>query len=360
MAYRFKLDESLEKGSRRIALNQIEIALANINSDGLSAQNIHECRKALKRTRALIKVLAPAAGEKSARVLDRRIRDAGRLLSCSRDRTVLLDTISALSKTADAPLAAALTVLTAALTLAPVTWPETGPETGSETGPETEAETGDATAQNEFMLDDVRGQLEAARQYFEKLTLEQRGVVALKAGLVRSYKDGKKALKTAYKKRNADSFHDLRKAVQLHWRQMSLLSRAWPEEMALRVAAAREISQILGEEHDLELLDQASKVLDGADSAARDVIRMACKERRKALRQRARYRAERLYAEDAGAFAARVVASWRAAQKIEAGLSETASAAGAVPGAVVAAVAAAGVPRIAAKGSRQIPARKAG
>ena len=42
--------------------------------------------------------------------------------------------------------------------------------------------------------------------------------------------------------------------AQWHWRQMRLLARAWPDEFAVRVSAARELSQMLGDDHDLAML----------------------------------------------------------------------------------------------------------
>ena len=58
----------------------------------------------------------------------------------------------------------------------------------------------------------------------------------------------------------------MRKAVQWHWRQMSLLGRAWPDEFAVRVTAARELSQMLGDDHDLAMLIDVT-------ARAEDIIR---------------------------------------------------------------------------------------
>lgn len=354
MAYRFKLDEPLEKGFRRIARNQVELALANIASDEVSPKNIHECRKSLKRTRALIKLVSPSIGMKAATRLDRNIRDVARALSLNRDGTVVMATIANLAHGADEPLAAALKQLQAKLEVGLVT---------------EKSSSHNSLPIDEFGIDDIRieeirADLDHIKHYLENLTIAQRGISALKPGLFASYKDGKRLLKVAYKRRTAESFHDLRKAVQVHWRQMSLLSRAWPEEMHLRVAAAREISQILGEEHDLELVDQASQALDGVDENARSLVRSVCKERRRGLRQRARFRAERLFAEDASSFAKRIVASWRAARKIEAQSIEAQALADAPPvdssDNPAPAATTLSAPHILAKPPRQALARKAG
>ena len=74
-------------------------------------------------------------------------------------------------------------------------------------------------------------------------------------------------MKNAYDEPSDESFHTMRKAVQWHWRQMSLLARAWPDEFAVRVTAARELSQMLGDDHDLAML------IDVATRADRHVRR---------------------------------------------------------------------------------------
>ena len=49
MAYRFDLDETLEDGVRRIALSQIDRAMAELKAVD-RATAVHDTRKAMKRT----------------------------------------------------------------------------------------------------------------------------------------------------------------------------------------------------------------------------------------------------------------------------------------------------------------------
>ncbi|MBK9079325.1 MAG: CHAD domain-containing protein [Hyphomicrobium sp.] len=60
-------------------------------------------------------------------------------------------------------------------------------------------------------------------------------------GIAATYRDGRRALKRAYDTPTDETIHELRKMVQAHWRHMALLSRAWPDEMSLRLEAAREV-----------------------------------------------------------------------------------------------------------------------
>jgi inorganic triphosphatase YgiF len=58
---------------------------------------VHECRKALRRARATLRLVAPALPRDDRRDLRRALRDARRLLSASRDVAVLPGAIAALS-----------------------------------------------------------------------------------------------------------------------------------------------------------------------------------------------------------------------------------------------------------------------
>ena len=54
--------------------------------------------------------------------------------------------------------------------------------------------------------------------------------------------------------RRDEAFHEWRKGAQAHWRQMTLLARAWPEYLGARASEARTLSQLLGDDHDLAML----------------------------------------------------------------------------------------------------------
>ena len=93
-------------------------------------------------------------------------------------------------------------------------------------------------------------QLEEARRLFTgragaKIELEH-----VVEGLEAAYRKARKAFHHSYKEPSDETFHAWRKKVQLHWRHMSLLSRGWPEAMSARAGEAKELSRLLGEDHD--------------------------------------------------------------------------------------------------------------
>ena len=57
---------------------------------------MHETRKALKRLRALLRLVRPAMGEAAFKQENAQLRDIGLSLSGARDRHVLLETVNKL------------------------------------------------------------------------------------------------------------------------------------------------------------------------------------------------------------------------------------------------------------------------
>ena len=295
MPYRFKVNEPIKDGFRRIAREQIDASLAELSGSDVGAKNVHECRKSLKRLRALMRLAANALGEGKARRRTKSLGEIAKLLSARRDQTVMIETIDKLSKD-DPGAMAALTPLKASLAA------------NNDDAPETLA--ADIAAKARVLL--LREAKKFARAPFGK-----RGFAALAGGLEASYRKGRKAAIYAYEEPTDDNFHDLRKAVQWHWRQMSLLSKAWPEEFAVRVHAARELSQLLGDDHDLAMLVAATARSGTMSIEEKDAAVAVCRHQQAILRATAEYRARRMFAEKPKAFVGRVGAYWRCSRSLD-------------------------------------------
>jgi hypothetical protein len=150
-----------------------------------------------------------------------------------------------------------------------------------------------------------------------RLAFNKHGFAALGGGLENSYRRGRKATEYAYDEPTDENFHELRKAVQWHWRQMALLGRAWPDEFAVRVNAARELSQLLGDDHDLTLLVAAvSAATDMSDEQKESAIDL-CRRQQQILRAKAEFRVKRLFSEKTQTFIARVAAYWEYGQALD-------------------------------------------
>jgi len=98
MAFRLKPDESVAKGIRRLARNQIDKALDGLTglSEAEPEEVVHDARKRFKRVRALLRLARCGLGRSLYDREDNRFRDAGRPLSEVRDAGVLVETFDQL------------------------------------------------------------------------------------------------------------------------------------------------------------------------------------------------------------------------------------------------------------------------
>ena len=300
MPYRFKIDEPVEKGFRRIAREQLDIAFTELAppAPNILPTGVHECRKALKRMRALVRLATPALGQRKARRRARALSEIARLLSARRDQAVMLETLAKLTSDSNSDAAATLAPLRAHLV--------------GVVGEEPKPLDADCAAKARLML------LREAKK-FAHARFRKRGFAALEGGLEKSYRRARNAMKNAYGEPSDESFHTMRKAVQWHWRQMSLLGRAWPDEFAVRVTAARELSQMLGDDHDLAMLIDVTARAEDISAEDKEAIVALCLHRQHALRNDAEPRAERLFAETPAAFTKRMAAYWRFGRTVDQG-----------------------------------------
>src|SRR6056297_195459 len=94
MGYVLERDESVEDGVRRIAREQLDDAVDDLENliDDDPADAVHDVRKRCKKVRGLVRLVRPSLGEDTYRVANDTARDAGRHLSDLRDATALMET----------------------------------------------------------------------------------------------------------------------------------------------------------------------------------------------------------------------------------------------------------------------------
>lgn len=299
MAYRCKIEEPFTKAVRRIARDQIQRAAQRLGQAHNGPTPVHEARKHLKRVRALLRLVRPAIGETAFRRENARLREIGHLLAGARDLDVLEETVAGLSASCRPSLRAPLREILSSIASAR------------------------RTAQANGMIERLgqgRAMLDEADEQLLRLKVPDRGFDAVGLGLRQSYRACRKAFAKAYDKPSDQNFHAWRKTVQHHWRHMILLSEAWPEAMKARAAAAKELSDILGQDHDLAMLKAyiETGIAAAVPAKARDQLMKLCESRQGALRALARPRGERLLAERTKAFCARIESYWMHAREIAA------------------------------------------
>jgi len=262
--------ESLEKAFRRIADRQLTRAANALTVDDIPVEaRVHEARKRFKESRALMRLYRDALGD----AFDEQnhwYRDAGRLLAPYRDASA---TVSAVEAIDDEATKALRTVV---------------------------RERRDALYADSGALDETVSEL-LTRFPAERLRVRDLALRdvedAVEAGFASAISAGRKAMNEAYE---TGAFHEWRKRVKDQWYHVRLFARVWPKLMAVHEAALHELSDLLGEHHDLTVVGEVDPQLASLIA-----------ERQKAIAAKARTVAEPIYAARARDRARETMALWR-------------------------------------------------
>ena len=295
MGFRFKKKENFDAGFHRIADEQIARALADwARKDRAVA--VHETRKCLKRLRSLLRLVRPALSPRDYKKENANLRDIARELSTSRDAQVMRETIELLRQEAGPAEQEALDSLSdqVAIVHSHVNSNDQGPD-----------------------AEHTAAALRKAGQRLKKLSVKGQDFEVVSPGFQSTYRQGRKAMAKMQVEYDEEASHEWRKRVQAHWRQLTLLSGAWPEFFESRIALARRLSDVLGQDHDLAVLlafaqGPASEALgeDGLSSVSQLI-----KKRQKELGEQALRDGEFLYADRPGGLNDRVRSYWAIAAK---------------------------------------------
>jgi CHAD domain-containing protein len=293
-SYRLKTEEAPAEGVRRIALGRIGKALERlkgVEGDELAAA-IHGARKNLKKLRGVLRLVRDELGRKTFKAENRRYRDAGRLLSGSRDAEVKLQTLLALRHRFE-------------------DLPENAVERW-EGALETERDELAAAmrGESEGRIGQAIDAIEAGRDAIGRWPLRTDSWALVGPGLSTSYKDGRKAMKRVLTDSSAENVHEWRKRAKDLWYQLQIVRDAWPQPLGATVDQADELADLLGDHHDLALLADDLQARD--DLGDRGAFENAIAKRQHELLEAALGIGRRLYAEKPKAFRRRLERYWLA------------------------------------------------
>jgi CHAD domain len=149
---------------------------------------------------------------------------------------------------------------------------------------------GDAVAE-------VLGELSRARARVGDWQLEREGIDALAPGFKRIYRRGRRAYRSARQEPSTENLHELRKRAKYLWYAAQIVRPAAPQKMKRIARRAHELSDLIGEDHDLALLAQrATERRDRfPDAATADGLAGLVERRRAELQREALELARRLF-----------------------------------------------------------------
>lgn len=296
MSFRLRKNESAGAGIRRVARELVTEAVALIEDEkGDPAETIHELRKQLKKLRAVLRLVR---GELGADVYGRdnsAARDLGRKLSPVRDaaiRVSALDRLREVNKK-DFP----------ADDIAPVQKR--------------------LAARHRAALRRLRssGTLSAIARELVDLGRRSRtwplvkpGYSGLEPGLRRVYRAGRAAREEAFGSGTDEAFHEWRKRAKDLRYHFELLGPVSPGAMQDAERALHDLTDCLGDDHDLSDLRRVLKTSRSLMRGARCVKRVVdlIDRRRSELQAKARAIGVRVYGEKPKAFSMRIGTSWDA------------------------------------------------
>jgi CHAD domain-containing protein len=288
MGFRLDLHRPVPDAVRAVARERLDRVVGQLSGDGSSdaGKAVHEARKDLKRLRSLVRLLRPGLSAKRYRREADALREVSRSLGARREAVALVEAIDALHAHAAGRVpAATFDGLRDALV---------------------------ARAARAQADEDTAAELAALRSVAERIDggkLDVRDRETLVAGLVRSYTRGLETRAAAEADPRGELLHEWRKRVKDLWYQQALIGDAWPAVLDAQAEQAKDLSQLLGDDHDLWELDALLRDPEGPAAqvpADTDALLPLVAERRAELQAAARAAGARVYAETPKAFGRRI------------------------------------------------------
>jgi CHAD domain-containing protein len=292
--YRLRARESVRRGIRRIAAEEIDSAIRRLTNGKDRDESIHDARKSVKKVRGAIR-LVRFDFSKNLQQEIALFRDIGRKLSELRDAQAMLEVFDAITKKYREQLGAK------------------GLESVRQELVARKENFG-AARNTGAVIDDVLKDLRGARKRVNEWPLTSNGFAAVAPGLATTFKQGRKAFACAYEEPVPENFHEFRKRAKDHWYHVRLLENLWTPVMEAYEASLKSLEQDLGDDHNLVVLRQIARDDPGRFKNKRDlaIFFKLMDGYQEELRTDARNIGERIYGQKPREFVAQMQHFWEA------------------------------------------------
>lgn len=288
--YQLEAQETSKNGIKRILLELIDINIARLNTPADDPDKaVHEARKNFKRLRAALHLVRGVISTEVYRRENICFRDASRQLAPLRDSAVLVETIDALKEQyALAP--DAFTSMRDQLVVAQMQQRQT-------------------LLYEKNVPTAVAAILDVARARIAAIEYPGDDFSIFSDGLERVYRSGRKRMQAAYAHpQAAHRSHDWRKRVKYLWHHVEILQLIWPLVMDRTAEELHKISSLLGDAHDLVVLQDTIQAQPQKFGTGDEVAQLFAliEQRRVELETAAYPYGQRMYAEAPKAFVKRI------------------------------------------------------
>jgi CHAD domain-containing protein len=298
--------ESLVDALPRMALGQLDLAIEQLSSSNAAtdAKTVHETRKALKRLRAMLRLLEHQLGKKAYARENRALRDIAQRLSSARDAHVMLATLDQLIARQPRKLGRRRSVRQLRGRLLAE-----------------HAQMQQLTLNDPATRAALLAELHTCRERIAAWKLRQHnGIGLVEPDLKRLYQQGRKRYRRVLQGSGEQTIamHQWRKRVKdLRYAAEILQHRHAPQSLQPLVRRADALSELLGEDHDLAVLSErlrAGARWDGSKTwrtprKTRKLLLKAIAKRRRKLRKLALRQGAKLYRQSPKPFMQRLRAA---------------------------------------------------
>jgi len=232
MSYRLEQNETVVDGIRRIATEQLDKALSELDDGDLNRhETVHQLRKRCKKLRALVRLVRP--GFDGYKQENKFYRDAARALSYVRDATAIIETHDDLMDHFEDQIDREAFKSTRDALL------------------EQRKQIADEEAELDNRLEVFREQLVEGKRRLDDWELDDKGFDAIAGGLNKTYSRCVDRMEDACDDASTEKLHEFRKRAKYHWYHLRLLRDVWKPVVKKQCDEADDLADVLGDDHDL-------------------------------------------------------------------------------------------------------------
>lgn len=296
MSLRINLKQKISANAERIMQGRLEkcrSALEQANSH----EAIHDARKQMKKLRAFSRLMRDEIGEKSYKMTNMYYRDIGKKISEARDAAAMLETMDLIAGDIDSEAEK-----------------RAHKDVKNHLAARKSAVSRTMINQKD-LLDTVKSDLARAEKIHASWKIKSKDFSAFSGGLGKTYKRCQKAMKKAYKKNTSEAFHEWRKRAKYLRYHVDYLREAWHKPMKSLEKELHQLTDYLGDAHDLAVLKAHIKQMDYEDQEARAALIFVIDRRKAELQRLARPLGEKILLDSKKDFLKRLEFYWKKSLK---------------------------------------------
>ncbi|WP_430810664.1 MULTISPECIES: CHAD domain-containing protein [unclassified Carboxylicivirga] len=293
--YRFAIDneEELQDGVTRVLREQFTfIEHLTTIPDNIDI-TVHEIRKALKRIRAILRLVRWDIGEELYQEENMRYRDLARQLSSLRDYHVIITYLAENFEADELKIPETVFIRI-------VEYLNTRKEAELK-----------RLIDNQT-LETIQEQMILSKQGLEEYPTNFLGPHTIRQGVTNSYNQCLNKISEAQLKLDDHPLHELRKCVKYLLNQMILIREVWPEFFKHYASSLKQASDLLGDDHNIaETIQIISKLPLAVVSAAdKESLIKSLEAEREHIHREIWPLLGKLFTEDAKSFVKRITSYW--------------------------------------------------